>query len=204
MDSDNTALQIKNMNRKKGAGTGFVVGGTLAMLATTAFQAVYPTFSTRNDAISFLGGAGVPTAPFWNSAIVIAGLLWLLSTYRLFHESKRRFSSLPFYLAGIGFLLVGLSPWDQYPLTHYMGANFVFLFGALSSLVAWKSAKGPMSGISLAAGILSFFAYFGGYIGLGNLFGSGGVERLIFYPIMLWEIAFGGYLLGIEGKINEQ
>ncbi len=204
MDSENTTFHNENMTGKKGTGTGFTVGGTLAMLATTSFQAVYPTFSTRNDAISFLGGAGEPTAIFWNSAIIIAGLLWLLATYRLFHGSGIKFSSIPFYLAGIGFLSVGLSPWNKYPVTHYVGANFVFLFGAISCLVAWRLTKGPISKISLIAGILSFFAYFGGYIGLGNLFGSGGVERLIFYPIMLWEIAFGGYLLGREGQAHVQ
>lgn len=184
----------------KGIGTGFVVGGMLSMLVTTAFQAVYPTFSTRTDAISFLGGVGEPTAIFWNTAIVISGLLWILSTYRLFKGSGKTVSSIIFYLAGIGFILVGLSPWDKYPLTHSIGAHLVAFFGAISSLLAWRFTKGSFSKFSLAAGIISFIALFGGYLGLGILFGSGGDERLIFYPIMLWEIGLGGYLLGLEGN----
>lgn len=181
-------------------GTGFLVGGILSMLATTAFQAVYPAFSTRFDAISFLGGVGEPTAIFWNTAIVVSGLLWMLSTYRLFRGTGKTFSSIVFYLAGIGFILVGMSPWDKYPLTHSIGAHLIAIFGAISSLLAWRFTRGGFSKLSLVAGIISFMALFGGYLGLGILFGSGGDERLIFYPIMLWEIGFGSYLLGIGSE----
>ncbi len=183
--------------QSKGVGTGFLISGMLAMLVTTAFQAVYPAFSTRTDAISFLGGVGEPTAIFWNATIVVVGLLWILSSYILFKGSGKKVSSIVFYLAGAGFILVGISPWDLYPLTHSIGAHLVAIFGALGSLLAFRFTGSNFSKFSLAAGTISLLALFGGYLGLGILFGSGGDERLIFYPILLWEIGFGGYLLGI-------
>lgn len=197
METGRSAFQIRDLVSRKGVGAGFVAGGMLAMLMTTASQAVYPQFSTRVDAISYLGGVGVPTAIFWNSVIILSGLLWIWASYRLFNGSGRKFAPIPFYLGGLGFILVGLSPWDLYPLTHSIGAHFVFFFGAVSSLIVWRHTEGAISVTSLLAGAFSIFSFFGGYIGYGVLLGSGGVERMIFYPIMLWEIAFGGYLLGL-------
>ncbi len=201
LDESSSQNKIINKIHSKGVGTGFAVGGIITMLVTTASQAVYPTFSTRNDAISTLGGTGVPTALFWNTAIVISGLLWLYGTYRLFHKNGKPLSSIPFYLAGVGFILVGLSPWNEYPLTHTIGAQLVFFFGAISCLVAWRIVRGTMGRISFASGLISLFAYFLEPHGLAAIFGTGGVERLLYYPILLWEIAFGGYLLSLSDKL---
>lgn len=188
------------MVQGKGVGTGFAAGGILIMLAIAASQAVYPTFSTRNDAISTLGGAGTATALFWNSAMVVTGLLWIYSTYRLFHKTNILYWAVPFYLAGVGFIVVGLSPWNVSPLPHTIGAQMVFFFGAISCLLAWRLTKGSMGRISLVSGVLSILAYSGGTYGLDSLFGSGGVERLLYYPILLWEIAFGGYLISLGDR----
>ncbi len=32
--------------------------------------------------------------------------------------------------------------------------------------------------------------------------GSGGVERWVVYPLLLWLTGFGGYLLGIGGTVE--
>lgn len=203
--------QERSITKPTKNGTGFAVGGILAMLITTASTAMYPSYSSRNDAISYLGGAGVPTEIFWDLSIMIVGVLWLWSTYLLFRKSSRKFSSILFYLAGTGFLLVGLSPWNQSPTTHYLGANLIFLFGALNAVAASRMTYGTMAKISLVAGLISILAYISGCVGSYYILGSGGVERMIFYPIILWQIAFGGYLLndsgiraGQNGKIPEE
>jgi hypothetical protein len=45
---------------------------------------------------------------------------------------------------------------------------------------------------------LAALALFAGntYLGLG----AGGMERMIFYPAMIWTLGFGAYLLGEEGR----
>lgn len=182
----------------RNAGTGFAVGGALAILSITAASAVYPDYSTRSQAISYLGGAGVQTEIFWDMAVIVVGILWMWSTYLLFRKSGRVVRPIVFFLAGTGFILVGASPWNVSPLTHYLGANMIFLFGSISSLSACGMTEGAMSKISLISGIASISAYISGYVGGGYILGPGGIERMIFYPILLWQIAFGGYLSRVK------
>jgi hypothetical protein len=54
-----------------------------------------------------------------------------------------------------------------------------------------------MSYFSLGAGVMTLVAtvlYVNGiYLGLG----PGGMERMVVYPVLLWSIGFGGYLMAI-------
>jgi hypothetical membrane protein len=185
-------------NVKKNTGIGFAVGGILAILATTVSEAIYPTYNSRNDAISYLGGVGVPTEIFWDFSMVVVGCLWLWETFNIFRDSHRKVSPVLFTLTGIGFLMVGLSPWNQFPITHYIGANFIFLFGSLSAISASSFTLGGMAKLSVFSGFMSLTAYISGYFGSNYILGSGGIERMIFYPILLWSIAFGGYTLNTQ------
>lgn len=191
------------MKNSGNSGTGFAISGLLAMLAVTSAQAIYPTFVTRNDAISTLGGAGTPTEFFWNTVLVIVGVLWIWSTYSLFRSRNKKIGSIAFYPAAVGFILVGISPWNQFPLTHYLGAQLAFFFGALSCLVGSRIVSGAASKISVFAGVFSLAAYFSGYFGSDNILGPGGIERMIYYPILLWAIVFGGYLIGVTSTTQE-
>jgi hypothetical membrane protein len=176
-------------------GLGFAVGGIMAMLLTAASEAAYAGYSVRLDAISGLGGAGSPTELFWDTQLLIVGILWLADSYLLFHGKGKTLNSAVFYLAGAGLIMVSVSPYNVYPVSHYIGAQFVFLFGALSCISGYRMTSGPMKVISLASGIISVSAYLSGYAGAYSVLGSGGLERMIFYPVFLWEICFGGYLL---------
>ena len=175
-------------------GTGFTYAGGIAILSITAASAMFPNYSSRYDAISDLGGAGATTEVFWNACVIIVGILWIWSSYLFFRIEKRKFSSKFFYLAGIGFILVGTSPWNVYPFTHYIGAQLIFIFGVLSCLTASRIAIGTMSRLSVIAGLASFGSYLSGYLGMYNILGPGGLERMVYYPILLWIIAFGGYI----------
>jgi hypothetical protein len=33
-------------------------------------------------------------------------------------------------------------------------------------------------------------------------FGSGGIERLVFYPAILWALSFGSHLMATEDKLR--
>ncbi|HKJ96190.1 MAG TPA: DUF998 domain-containing protein [Thermoplasmataceae archaeon] len=191
-----SSYEIATSGKRRNPGTGFALGGIIALMSITAATAVYPSYSERSQAISYLGGAGVTTEIFWNISVIIVGVLWLWSTYLLFRNGGFKIRPVIYALAGLGFLLVGLSPWDVFPTTHYLGANLIFVFGALSSILAYRMTSGAMAKISVLAGIFSFVSYFGGYVGFDYILGPGGAERMIFYPILLWQIAFGGYLLG--------
>lgn len=180
---------------KRNPGTGFAVSGILSILAITAASAVYPDYSSRNQAISYLGGAGVSTELFWNSAVVLVGIILFVSSYLFFRRDHFPALSVFLALTSIGFLMVGTSPWNVYPVTHGIGANLIFIFGTASCLDASIRFSGSFSHISLAMGILSIIAYISPYFVGYSLFGSGGFERLLFYPILMWLIAFGGFMI---------
>ncbi len=48
-------------------------------------------------------------------------------------------------------------------------------------------------------GIVSLVFLFGNQ-SFAPIFGLGGTERIVAYPIVLWVISFGGYLAGRGGK----
>lgn len=177
-------------------GLGFGFGGAMILLVLTAAESVYPGFSTHSDAISALGGTGVATEFYWNSALLAASLLWIWSSAGLFHSKKRSLIQLPYYLTGIGMALVALSPWDARPVTHTIGAISTLLFGIASCYLGGRMASGPMRYLSYLAATFSLLAFLSGFLGLFTVLGPGGLERMDYYPILLWETAFGGYLLG--------
>jgi hypothetical membrane protein len=67
-----------------------------------------------------------------------------------------------------------------------------------TAIAAAKIVKSPFSHFSILMGIASITALFlyGANIYLG--LGPGGMERMIAYPVILWAISFGGYLMSSE------
>ncbi len=177
-------------------GGGFVVGGAMVLLLTTAAEAINPGYSVHTDAISYLGGAGVATELFWDLQLFIAGLLWLWSSGLLYRWSLRPRRSLTFYLTGVGMILVSVAPWNVLPSVHGIGALMVLLFGIGSCVVGGRMAHGGMRAFSYLVASIALVAFLAGFLGAFGVLGPGGLERMYYYPIFLWEVAFGGYLLG--------
>src|SRR5947208_2374769 len=73
----------------------------------------------------------------------------------------------------------------------------LFLFSALSAILAFRVLRPPLSYLSVLLGVGSLLAL-GLYVSK-NYFdlGNGGMERMIVYPVLAWGIGFGGYLLGM-------
>ncbi len=197
--------QIKSLIvPKKNPGLGFAFGGAMIMLVLTASESVYPNYSIHTDAISYLGGAGVATEWFWNTALFIAALLWIWSSAGIFY-GRHRFPGSPiFYATGLGMALVALSPWDVRPATHTIGALATLLFGIGSCYIGGRMVSGPMKYLSYAAATLSLIAFLSGFFGLFAFLGPGGLERMDYFPLFLWETAFGGYFLGRHASAGSE
>jgi len=76
------------------------------------------------------------------------------------------------------------------------------VFFNVEALATASVVPGLMRVISVVAGIVGL-AYVvvmvigdGGNADVFGAIGHGGSERMIAYPVMLWILAFGGYLLG--------
>jgi hypothetical membrane protein len=126
----------------------------------------------------------------------------VVSAY-FFHRSYRNrlFTGL-LVLAGAGAMGVGVFP-ENYSIMHEIVSDIAFIFGGLLPIAAYRLVRKPFSYLSVVMGVLSLSAmallsaqytfslgeqYF---LGLG----PGGMEKMIAYPILLWQTAFGGYLM---------
>ncbi len=75
-----------------------------------------------------------------------------------------------------------------------------FVAGGVAAISASRVTGAPFRWLSFAMGALSLLTL-GSYMLLGEAspmagLGIGGLERWIVYPVILWVIAFGGYLSG--------
>ncbi|MEM2889441.1 MAG: DUF998 domain-containing protein [Candidatus Bathyarchaeia archaeon] len=188
------------------AGAIIFVGAVQFVLCLIIAEALYPAYSISENYISDLG-VGV-SAPIFNSSVFVLGLVAVVSAsfMRSFVQDK----IFIFFLAlcGIGAMGVGIFP-ENYGVIHTLVSLIAFLFGALSAIKSYKIQKPPSSYFAIVLGLISLAAlvlfavsevsdklaighaaYF--YLGLGK----GGMERIIAYPIILWAIGLGGYLMG--------
>ena len=187
-------------DRRTLAGLVFAVGTVQFLLAVLAAEGMRPGYSVSTDTISELGGQS--TAPLFNTSVVVLGLLTLVAAY-LYHGTHRRlWITVPFSLAGIGAVGVGV-----FPLTtgapHLVSALTAFLFGGVLALLTSLRTRPPFRYLSIFLGALGLVALVlwrtGTYLGLGD----GGMERMIAYPVLFWGIAFGGYLMSSTSPAEE-
>jgi hypothetical protein len=76
-----------------------------------------------------------------------------------------------------------------------------FVFGAASAIISYKLLKSPLCLVSIILGAVTLSAIILFMLGQGNSdfylgLGVGGIERFIVYPLLLWMLGFGGYLIG--------
>jgi hypothetical membrane protein len=83
---------------------------------------------------------------------------------------------------------------------HAIFAMVTFVAGGVAAISASRITTAPFRWLSFLLGAVSLLTL-SSYILLGDAspmagFGIGGLERWIVYPVILWVIAFGGYLSG--------
>jgi hypothetical membrane protein len=85
---------------------------------------------------------------------------------------------------------------------HSLFALLAFVFFNVEALAMATRVTGAMRVLSVVAGVvgLAFVVVMiigdSGTTAIFGPIGHGGAERMIVYPVMVWLIAFGGYLLG--------
>jgi len=185
---------------RKVAGALVFVGGSQFVFGMLVAEALYPGYSISQNYISDLGAG--PSASIFNSSVFLLGLMVVVSAYFVHRSFRNRLVTSLLVLAGAGAMGVGVFP-ENYPAMHEIVSDIAFIFGGLLPIAAYRLVRRPFSYLSVVMGVLSLSAmvllstqysfslgeqYF---LGLG----AGGMERMIVYPILLWEAAFGGYLM---------
>ena len=169
---------------------------TVIMLAA----AMVPGYDFRAAAISDLG-IFPETALLFNVSLILVGVFNLLGGYFFYRSHGKRWLLALFALAGVGAIGAGLFPLDTGGL-HGLAALLAFVFFNLQAIGSATRLGGVMRALAVLAGGLGLVSVVlmalgdGGNTAAFGPIGHGGTERMIVYPVMLWLIAFGGYLLG--------
>ena len=169
---------------------------TVIMLAAS----IAPRYDYGSAAISDLGVIG-ETAILFNVSLIVVGVLNVIGGYLFYRSHRSRLTLAVFVLAGVGAMGAGAIPLNVSDF-HGLFALVAFLFFNLEAIATSGRVDGPMKAISLLAGLVGIGFVVVMVIGdSGNTavfgpIGHGGAERMIVYPVMLWMMAFGGYLAG--------
>jgi hypothetical membrane protein len=187
------------------AGLLFVVLGAAFLTVTMLAASMAPGYDFGGGAISDLGVIG-ETALLFNALLVVSGVLNAAGGYLLYTWHRRTWLLAVYLAGGAGAIGAGLLPLDTGGL-HALFALLGFLFFNLEALGTAFLVRGPMRWVSLVAGGvgLAFVAVMivgdGGNPAIFGPIGHGGAERMIVYPVMLWLLALGGYLVGAEERV---
>ncbi len=189
------------------SGTLFLVGSMVAFLGIITAETLYPGYSTSENEISDLGATRPPdsmteqpSSNIFGGSMIVTGIMITMGSYFVDYVYRKRLVSVPMILFGVGVLGVGVfnGSWGG---IHATFAMITFLFGAVSAIVAYRIESFPMRYVSVALGVISLFSLlsymFMGDSGPLSALGIGGVERWVAYPILLWSLGFGGYLMGV-------
>jgi hypothetical membrane protein len=195
------------------AGVLYSSAGFVLLMGIITAETKYPVFRhyTARQEISDLGGTRPPqglvtqpSAMIFDVTMLIAGVLLLAGAFALWRVYRNRLLTVVSTLFGAGAFLVGVFPGNTAP--HPFAAMIAFVFSALTAIVAFRVTYGPFRFMSLFAGVLSLAALIAGELG-GNSpvvksIGIGGTERWVVFPIILWLVSFGGYLLATGHRLH--
>ena len=204
-----TSLQSRfGLSSRSLAGLGLAASGFIAFMGIITAEVLYPNYTTRQD-ISDLGSTRPPnpvihepSATIFNSTMLLTGLIVILSAYLLYRAMDRRGFPVTLAIFGLGAFGVGVFPGNVAPW-HGLFALLTFFMGGITVLLSARVVSRPFSflcgvfgGVSL---LILISVFFFGLVVSGphplDFLGAGGIERWVVYPLILWLLAFGGYLL---------
>lgn len=193
------------------AGALLFIGGLQWFMTVMAAETLFPGYSTRANDLSDLASTVAPntsliqpSAFLFNATTFLLGLLVIASAYLIYRACKARMFSILFAIFGASAMGVGIFPGDT-GMIHGLVALVTFVTSSLSAIAAYRLLGKPFAYISAVIGafsliVLIFAMFSGGQSLFWQVFGRGGEERFIAYPVLMWTIGFGGYLMGASSR----
>lgn len=182
------------------------LAGTMIILGIITGEIFYPPgYSSAVNDISDLGSTRPPnsiiyqpSATIFNMTMIITGSMILVATGLLHKFYQKWWFSILLGVFGLGILGVGIFPGNRVPY-HGIFSLLTFLSGGVVAIFSFRVIPSPFRYLGVGLGSIALLFLF-----TSNWFipilGSGGTERWVAYPIVLWLIGFGGYLLGWSSK----
>jgi len=188
-----------NYDDKRIAGLLVFVGGVQFVLAVIISEATYSGYSVGKQVMSDLGNWSLDGnyAAIFNVSIILLGILGIVSTYFIQRAFKNRTFTILVALISISAVGVGVVAENVFLPVHDIFALVLWVSAALAAFMSYKFEKSPLSYVSVVLGAVIVVAVF--FFSLTDVhfgLGLGGLQRMINYPILLWLIGFGAYLIG--------
>ncbi len=207
-DGASFILAEKSSDQKR-AGILFNLGASVFLLLTTAAEAIYPNFSLQTNAISDLAAIASSTMVIEETAILALSICWLTGIYYSFRNTGKNRLMVLYLLPGVAFFLAGIFPENVNLVIHSLGAALGFPLGGAVAILSYRMIRSSFRYFAVALGVFSLVStaiiFIGwrvvcgtcGYLqGLNRLsLGLGGWESMIIYPLIIWLIGFGNYLM---------
>lgn len=197
-------------HRQAIAGLFLYLAGSLIFMGIITGEIFYPPgYSTSANDISDLGSTRPPdsiiyqpSATIFNTTMTVAGAMILMASWWARQFLSKRWFSILLGLFGLGVFGVGIFPGNVAPY-HGLFSLLTFTSGGVVAIFSFKVTNLPFSYLGPVLGTIALVFLFSSNFFI-LLLGSGGTERWVAYPILLWLIGIGGYWLGLNGKINMQ
>jgi hypothetical membrane protein len=130
--------------------------------------------------------------------MLVTGAMILGGAWFAYRALRRKAVLVPTAILGVGTVGVGSYPLTH-PTPHTLFAFTAFLAGGIAVILSSRVTAAPfrylwmvLGTVALGATVLGVFFLEWGPVAEP---GEGGIERWIVYPIVLWLVAFGSYLM---------
>ncbi len=191
------------------AGLLFSIGVVQVILFQVVCETVYSGYNVGKQAISDLGNWGLAGsfAAVFNISAVLFGLFIVTGAYFVWQGLRNRLFVSLLALAGVCNIGVGTIAEDISPSTHGLIYLIMSVSWAVAAILSYKLEKSPFSIVSIGLGSVSLvmfiFSLLGKYVSSSLIFGFGlgGIERLTIYPLWLWTLGFGAYIMGASSTV---
>ena len=183
------------------------LAGAAILMGFITAEALYPgVFTTHTNTVSHLGASEPPnsvvlqpSAAIFDITMLVTGAMILAGAWFAYRALRSKAVLVPTALLGIGTLGVGAFPLTH-PTPHTLFALTAFVAGGIAVVLSSRVTTAPfrylwmpLGTVALGATVLALDA-FRTWTPMVEL-GEGGLERWIVYPIVLWLVAFGSYLM---------
>jgi hypothetical membrane protein len=194
-----TGARTTHQARSRVAGILLFVLAAQFMLVIMLAASIAPDYDYGAAAISDLGVI-TQTALLFNVSLLAVGVLNIIGGYLHYRSHRKAWVLALFVLAGLGAIGAGSFPLDSGG-PHGLFALLAFVAFNLEAIAMAAVVTGPMRVFAVLAGtvglvfvVLMAIGDSGNAAAFGSI-GHGGTERMIVYPVMVFLLALGGYLM---------
>ncbi|MGI0054151.1 MAG: DUF998 domain-containing protein [Thermoplasmata archaeon] len=182
------------------AGLLLTFAGVVFLLTLVILESIYPGYSVHSNSISDLLAIGTSTSLIGEPILFLVALTWMAGVYYLFRNTGETGRMVLYLLPGLGLMLAVLSPENVNVVIHSVGAILAFVPGSIAVILSYRMIGSRFRYFAIVLGVLGLAGtalYFGAYEtpSIQQTLGTGGWERVIVYPLLIWLIGFGSYLL---------